>query len=401
MRRIILPLILLAIGAGAIALLVMRDPGQATLSWGDWRIETSLAALLGIIIGAVLLIGLILRLLGLILRAPRLLRQRQARRQQERALHDVADGMLCLVEGDWTQAERICKRHNNDDQGGLIWLLGAALAAHRKEEYARRDDLLRQAEARFPKASLALHLVKAEMLLDEGALDDAAHILQTLHAEVPRHVHVLRLLTEVQRRRGDWDGVLQRMPELSKLRAMHEERLLELEEEAIAGRLAQLVDQGSDAIIAFWRGVRRQLRGHERLLAAYARALAASGAHDVAVDMLLKTLGELPSMALSTVLAELDSSQPQAALEAVEGIIAHHPNAALHLFAARMAWKLDLWGKARAHAEQSIAIKPSIEAHTLLAQVLEREGQTAKALEQTQQALALVMNDKAARQAVE
>lgn len=396
MRQLILILLVIALGAAALTLLVMRDAGVAHLGWGDWQVDTTLAALLGLVVAAMVLVGLTLRMIGLALRAPRLLRQRKARRQQERALRDVADSALCLIEGEWQEAEQICKRHNRDAQGGLVWLLGAAFSAHRQGTSARRDDMLRLAETRFPDASRALRLVQAEMLIDEDRLEGALSLLQALHAEAPRQPHVLRLLTEVQRRRGEWEAVMQRLPELTRLRALPEERLLALEEDAVEGRLTQLGATGTEAVQTFWRDIRRSLRGRERLIAAYARALNASGAHDIAVDLLIKTLRERGSEALAAVLAGLDSSQPKAALEAAEALLARNVNAppALRLFAARMAWKLDLWGKARSHAEAAIASQPSVEAHALLARVLEREGHTAKALEQAQHALEHVFKTK-------
>ncbi|MEW6444627.1 MAG: heme biosynthesis protein HemY [Pseudomonadota bacterium] len=393
MRRLLLILFALVLGAGAIALLIIRDPGKAHLSWGDWQIDTSAAALLAVILALMLTLGLLWRLINLILRAPRLLRQRQARRQQERALRDVADTALCLVEGEWPEAEQICKRHHRDAQGGLVWLLATALAAHRQGASARRDDTLREAETRFPDASKALRLVQAEMLLDEGRLEGALSHLQALHAEAPRQPHVLRLLTDLHRRREEWDNVLQRLPELTRLRALPEERLLALEEEAVAGRLAQLGQISAEMVEGFWRDLRRSLRGRERLVAAYARALASSGANDAAVDLLIKSLRDRVSENLATVLAELDSSQPRATLEAVENLLARSgatgASHVLHLFAARMAWKLDLWGKARAHAEAALETRPSAEGHALLARVLERQGHGAQALEQAMAGLTL------------
>jgi len=386
MRRLFILLLLTILGAGAIALLVLRDPGQASLSWGGWHIQTTLAALLGLMIAAMVLTGLILRLLRLLLRAPELWRQRKARRRQERALRDLTQGVLSLIEGDWRDAEQLFKRHAEDIQGGLLWLTGVALAAHRQGASARRDDALRLAAQRFPEAEAALRLLQAELLIDENRLEGALSLLQALHAETPRQPHVLRLLTELHRRRGEWEAVLQRLPELTRLRALPEERLLELEENAVEGRLAQLSEDGSEAVNAFWHDLRRSLRGRERLIAAYAQALAAAGNAQAACDVLLKTLRERASQAAASALANLDPAQPKPALEAVEDLLARHgENAgtapALHLFAARMAWKLDLWGKARSHAEAALAAQPSAEAHALLARVLERDGHTQQALE--------------------
>ncbi|MDM7323294.1 MAG: heme biosynthesis HemY N-terminal domain-containing protein [Gammaproteobacteria bacterium] len=393
MRRLLIVLLLIALGVGAIALLAWHDPGQATLQWGDWHVQTSLAALLGIAVLAMLLVGLILRLLSLLLRAPTLWRQRKARRQQERALRDLTQGVISLIEGDWRDAEQMFKRHTDDAQGGLLWLIGTALAAHRQGLSARRDDALRLAEQRYPEAASALRLLQAEMLLDEGRDEGALSLLQALHAEAPRQPHVLRLLTELHRRRGEWEAVLQRLPELTRLRALPEDRLLELEEEAVEGRLTQLIPQGREAIDAFWHDIRRSLRGRERLLAAYSLALAAAGHPQAACELLLKALRERPSTHLASVLARLQPAQPKAALEAVEALLQRYgedaPLAApLHLFAARQAWALDLWGKARSHAEATLAQAPSAEAHALLARVLEREGHREQALEHALKGLA-------------
>ncbi|MEW5973925.1 MAG: heme biosynthesis HemY N-terminal domain-containing protein [Pseudomonadota bacterium] len=393
MRRLLIVLLLIAIGASAITLLAMRDPGQAALSWGDWHVQTSLAALLGIAVLAMLLVGLILRLLSLLLRAPTLWRQRKARRRQERALRDLTQGAISLIEGDWRDAEQLFKRHTDDAQGGLVWLLGAAFAAHRQGASARRDDTLRLAEKRFPEASQALRLLLAELLIDEDRLEGALSHLQALHAEAPRQPHVLRLLTELHRRRGEWEAVLQRLPELTRLRALPEERLLDLEEDAVDGRLAQLSEDGSEAVNAFWNDLRRSLRGRERLIAAHAQALAAAGNAQAACDLLLKTLRERPSTHLASVLARLQPAQPKPALEAVEALLQRYgedsPLAApLHLFAARQAWTLDLWGKARSHVEAVLAQAPSAEAHALLARVLDREGHREQALEHALKGLA-------------
>lgn len=386
MRHLFIALLLIVLSAGAIALLAWRDPGQATLHWGDWQVQTSLIALLGIAVMVMLLIGLILRLLSLLLRAPTLLRQRQARRRQERALRDLTQGVISLIEGEWRDAEQLFKRHGEDAQGGLVWLIGTALAAHRQGASARRDDTLRLAEQRYPEAAAALRLLQAEMLLHEGRDEGALSLLQAQHAVAPRQPHVLRLLTELHRRRGEWDAVLQRLPELTRLRALPEERLLELEEDAVEGRLAQLIPQGREAIDAFWHDIRRSLRGRERLFAAYALALAAAGHPQAACELLLKALRERPSTRLASVLPQLQPTQPKPALEAAEALLQRHgedsPLASpLHLFAARQAWALDLWGKARSHAEAALARVPSTEAHALLARVLEREGHREQALE--------------------
>ncbi len=392
MRRLIALFLLLALAA--IALLALRDPGHASLSWGGWQVQTTLAVLLGLALAVVLLLWLILRLLGLILRTPSLLRQRQARRKQERALRELAAAVFSLIEGDWMDAERRFKRHAEDARDGILWLLGQAFTAHRQGAPARRDDALRLAEQRYPEASRVLRLFQAELLLDDDRPQEALGRLEPLHAENPRHAQVLRLMMQAHRRLQQWQAVLDDLAKLQRLRALPEEEGLALEEEAIEGRLVQLTEQGAEAVDAFWNGLRRSLRGRERLRLAHARALAAAGQAQGACDLLFRMLREYPSVAAARLLAGLDVPEPKTALEAAESLLARHGAEAriaapLHLFAARMAWKLDLWGKARSHAEAALALAPSAEAHALLARALERQGLVQQALEQAWAALDL------------
>jgi len=83
----------------------------------------------------------------------------------------------------------------------------------------------------------------------------------------------------------------------------------------------------------------------------------------------------------------MNPSQTRSALDAAELLIERNKgvaNADLSLFAAHMAWRQDMWGKARSHADTVLQLPAHehayAEAHILLSQLDERDGQPDKAL---------------------
>ncbi len=387
MRRILLVLIALALAVGAIALLIMRDAGTAHLGWGSWQIETTMAGLLGVTLVSVVLFAAVLWLLNWLVRVPVMLRIRRQRKLEAREWDDLEHVLRQWVAADWDASEKLCKRHTATPQTRWVWLMAQAFAAHQQGLSARAEDALKQAEKSFPQNAASVRLMQAQWFMQAQRADLALPIVQRLAAQDPRHPALLRLLTEAERQQGDWDGILQQLPMLTKLRALPEEALLALEEDAIEGRLEQLAAQGVPAIEAFWRDIRKSLRGRERLVVAKAVALAACGEHDQASDMLLAALRERPGALLAATLVRMNPSQTRSALDAAELLIERNKgvaNADLSLFAAHMAWRLDLWGKARAHADTVLQLPANehayAEAHILLSQLDERDGHHDKAL---------------------
>ncbi|OYY73865.1 MAG: hypothetical protein B7Y40_07425 [Gammaproteobacteria bacterium 28-57-27] len=387
MRRILFVLIALALAVGAIALLIMRDAGTAHLGWGSWQIETTMAGLLGVTLVTVLLLVAVLWLVNWLVRVPVMLRMRRQRKLEAREWDDLEHVLRQWVAGDWDASEKLCKRHTDAQESRWVWLMAQAFAAHQQGLSARAEDALKQAEQRFPQNASSVRLMQAQWFMQSGRTELALPIVQRLAAQDPRHPALLRLLTEAERQQGDWDGVLQHLPTLTKLRAMPEEALLALEEDAVEGRLGQLGAQGAPAIEAFWRDIRKSLRGRERLIAAKAVALASCGEHDQATEVLLTALRERLSGVLAAALVRMNPTQTRTALDAVEALLERNKSttyADLNLFAAHMAWRLDLWGKSRAYAESVLSLPANehayAETHILLAQIEEHDGQPAKAL---------------------
>jgi HemY protein len=122
MVRIILFLVLIALAAVGAAW-VADQTGDVTLSWGGWRIETSLpvfALALGVIIVAAMLVWTTLSALW---RTPEKIRRRRRERRHARGRHAITHGLLAIGHGDSSAARRhadVARRHAAQDPLALL-----------------------------------------------------------------------------------------------------------------------------------------------------------------------------------------------------------------------------------------------------------------------------------------
>ena len=122
MYRIILFLVLIALAAAGAAW-VADQGGDVVLSWGGWRIKTSLpifALALGVAIVAAMLAWSILRGLW---RMPERIRRSRRERRQARGRHAITHGLLAIGHGDSTAARlhaEVARRHAAHDPLALL-----------------------------------------------------------------------------------------------------------------------------------------------------------------------------------------------------------------------------------------------------------------------------------------
>jgi HemY protein len=206
MYRIILFLVLIALAAAGAAW-IADQTGDVTLSWGGWRVQTSLPVFvlaLGVAIVAGMLAWTMLRALW---RMPERVRRSRRERRHARGRHAITHGLLAIGHGDSTAARRhadVARRHAAHDPLALLLhaqsaqLEGdreAAQAAFRA--MAERDDTrLLGLRGLFIEAQRADDPVSAVMIAEE-ALKLAPSSTWASHA-----------VLGFRCARGDWSGAL-------------------------------------------------------------------------------------------------------------------------------------------------------------------------------------------------
>src|SRR4051794_18033781 len=122
MHRIILFLVLIALAAAGAAWIADQS-GDVTLSWGVWKIHTSLPVFvlaLGVIIVAAMLAWSILRGLW---RTPERVRRARRERRHARGRHAITHGLLAVGHGDSSAARAhadVARRHAGNDPLALL-----------------------------------------------------------------------------------------------------------------------------------------------------------------------------------------------------------------------------------------------------------------------------------------
>src|SRR4030088_1397576 len=206
MVRIILFLVLIALAALGAAW-VADQTGDVTLSWGGWRIETSLpvfALVLGVIIVAAMLAWSILRGLW---RTPERLKRKRRERRQARGRHAITHGLLAIGHGDSAAARahaEVARRHAaHDPLALLLHAQSAQLDGDREGARAaframaeREDTRLLGLRGLFIEAQRADDPVSAVMIAEE-ALKLAPGSTWASHA-----------VLGFRCAKGDWSGAL-------------------------------------------------------------------------------------------------------------------------------------------------------------------------------------------------
>ena len=206
MHRIILFLLLIALASEGAAW-VASQSGDFVLSWGGWRVHTSMpvfALALGIVVVAALVIWSILRALW---RTPEKIRRAKRERRQARGRHAVTHGLLAIGHGDAAAARAyadVARKHAGNDPLALLLhaqsaqlsgdRAGARAAFHAMAE--REDTRLLGLRGLFIEAQRSDDPVSAVMIAEE-ALKLA-----------PASTWASQAVLGFRCAKGDWSGAL-------------------------------------------------------------------------------------------------------------------------------------------------------------------------------------------------
>lgn len=382
----------------ALALLFREDAGYVLIRLGPWQVETTVAFLLLSGLFAFVAGYLAIRFLVQTYRTPRRLAAWQRERRRRQARRALNQGLIALAEGKWSQAERLLLRHIEASENPLINYLAAARAAQQQGALDRRDRYLRLAHQAVPGADVAVGLSQAELQIAGRQMEQALATLQHLRQIAPRHEYVLRMLVRLHERLGDWEPLLELLPEARRRKVLAPEALRRLEITAWKGRIEQAGALGeADHLAALWRQVPRPLQQEPELALAQARQLQALGETAQAEGVLRKALHQHWDERLVDAYGRLPAEDPAHQLQIAEGWLeGHEHNPVLLLALGRIAVRARLWGKARGYLEASLAMHPTVEGYRLLAALLEQTGETQAAIEALRKGMALTAEDAAA-----
>jgi len=370
------------IGAVALALGLLREPGYLLIAYGSWSVETSLALFVAGLLVLFAALYLAIRFLVGVRHAPRRVRDWEHRRKALKARNALSRGLIELSEGQWGAAERRLIRHAGDSDNKLLNYLAAARAAQRQGADGRRDHYLRLAHRSVPGADIAVGLTQAELQIAHRQMEQALATLTHLRTIAPRHAYVLRMLMKLYLRLRDWPHLRDLLPELRRRDVVDDEQAHRLELQVHGALLGEAGRRGDlPALREVWNRIPRRLTREEALVATYAGYLSRHGAGGEAAELVEAALRREWSERLVYLYGQIPADADEQ-LAAVQGWLKQRDqDAVLLLSAARLALRKELWGKARSYLEASLALAPTAESYQLLGGLLEQLGERDAALE--------------------
>lgn len=361
-----------------LGLKIAQDPGYAVFAYQHWTVEMPLwFAIVAFIILVMILYGLLRFLDGIDFSLYRLKNWLKWRRKYK-SYSKTNRGLLELIEGNWRGAEFYLLKGIPQSDAPLINYLGAAKAAHEQQAYDRRDGYLRKAHDLAPQAEIATGLTQAQLLLDQGQLEQSLATLDQLRTLAPKQGLVLKLLEKLYIRLGDWQSLIKLLPSLKKARLINEAQFQQFEKNTYLELLRHAMhkNMGLQSIRELWESIPKKYQHDPLLIYYYAKLmLLYPEAGGEVPQLITKALKKEWNKDLIRLYGMIQSEDPKRQLAQAE--IWHKQygeQAVLLLTLGRLCMNNQLWGKAKNYLESSLKLEPAVETYLAYGTLLEKLG---------------------------
>ena len=382
-------LALLAIGASLFVQSGYADYGNVVFLVLPWRVDISLNLFLLIVAVGLFLFFVAAYLLVRVTDFPARVHAYQQRRIESGSHRALREAVRALLEGRFARAEREARvAMSTPENRGVASLLGAR-AAHRMQEYARRDAWLEKA-ANDPQVRVARLVTGAEMWGESRESRRALEALDSLHATGSRHVHAARVALSAHAQSGRWVDVLKGVHALTKRNALHPSLAERLR---VRAHRALLLERKHDpaALEAAWNRIALEERRLPELALEAARLLSQVNCTQAAVAAIEGALTQAWDNPLRGALldeyARVAATPVRLRIDRAERWLTEHPrDAALLRCLGLLCLREQLWGKARTYLTDSLREEPHPATVLALARLAEALGEHAQAAQQYREA---------------
>lgn len=380
--RFVLVIIGVLFAAIVLTLAALKDPGYVLIARMPWSVEMSLpvfiiASLLSVV-AFLLAVYLIVRLV----RIPRDVARWRGRRSRQRSREALIDGLIMLAEANWVEAEASLLAGMRDIETPVLGYLAAACVSQGQGNLEKRDEYLAAAQRTAPEHHLAIGMTQASLQYLAHQSEQALATLTELRRVAPKHKNVLRLLAQLNLELRDWTNLVELIPQLRLQQAMTPREIEALELRAHRELLTLTLPSGSlEPLQKAWNAVPKHLRGHPAFIAIYTRHLIEQNQMSTAERLLHESLEKEWDDTLVELYGRTGGEHALDQLETAESWLGLHPaNPSLLLTLGRLAMRANLDQKAIGYLERCVNLHGPIDAYTELGALLERIGETERAL---------------------
>ena len=332
-------------------------PGQVSITWQGWRLDTSFGLLLaaGVVLSAfaVMMSGVWRFLIGGPRRAWRWNRDRR-RRHGYAAL---TRGLVAVAAGDPQEARRHARRAEVLlDEPPLTMLLAAQTAQIVGDEQEAKRHFRRMLES--PQTEFLGLRGLITQALKSGDQDEALKLARRARALRPQTGWVQTTLFELESRGGDWRAAQVTLRQAKKLGALPPAMARRHEAAVALERSRQAVQEGRDGdALADAEQAWQAEPDHAAVAPALAARYLAAGKSRAALRIIEQAWTRAPHGDLAALFLRVkEASEPLARVKLIERLASLAPrHVESHLALARATLDAKLWGEARRHLLNVIA----------------------------------------------
>mgnify|MGYP001158916383 FL=1 len=358
------------------------DPGYLLIAFGNHTFETSLFAFL-VLCGSVYFLFRILKVLinwidlGRVFRVRKLLDDRK----KDKAESAKVEGLIQILNGDWSAGYESLKKGMGAKDTDVITYIASSYAAFKSSKTDKWQQLLKEAEEKFPTYKSAIDLLHAKLLSETGQCDQARVILESLKGNSRYNARVTILLAELYLKLEDFESIEPLLPSLERDNLIDPEELEKIRVQIFKGKIRTLAEgnnfqnspDAKNSLSAAWRKVPRKLSGNEELVLFYANILLRLGEGLESMRVIEKSISKKWSNRLTRFYGEHDFNRnSQQLITAEKWLKKSRNNEILFLTLARISLRNELWEKARGYYDSSLGVSPSPEAYLELS-ILQRK----------------------------
>ena len=375
MKWLLLILLTLLLGL-ILGPLIQNIPGTVLLVFEQSSVQFRLWVGLLLVVSALLFFVFIYHVLIKLLSSAGRIQRWSGSRRFSKARQKTIKGMIALSEGHWATAEKLLSSAASNTDTALINYLAAAQAAEAQNAHERRDQYLRLAHLAEPSAEVAVGLTQAQLQYRHGQMEEALATLTHLQHLTPKHGPILLLLSKVYQKLGEWQRVVNLLPDLQKTKAIPDPELAQLTIEVWQGYMSHhATTHGAEGLQNVWNSMPKKLRQVDAIEYRYYDLLIKNNASLEAVKGLSQRLKKDGAEQFLTLFGVLDLPDLSQHLKFVEKLGDKFNHSYVWaLTAGKLALKLEIWGQAKNYFDQALKEKPSAEARQLLAIALDALG---------------------------
>ncbi len=393
--RWLMSALLLAVLAAVVALILQINAGNVAFLVHPYRVDVSLNLFIVALVVLLAFVYWAARAIQKVADFPEQVRLYRARREEVGGQQALVEAVRSLLEGRFARAEKAARSAQSSGTTAGVAALIAARAAHRMQEFERRDEWLQRAEG--DRAMQTARLVtSAEMWTEQRENDAALDAIDRLQGAGARHIHATRIALNANLQSGRWDDALKAVRLLEKRNALHPVLARKLRH-AIYRELMLAQRHDPAALESSWRRLPQADREMPEIALEGARLLNVAGRGHLAAEVIETALGKSPAawdeMAerLLDEYARAQAFPARGQLERAEAWLAQAPQrgpirAALLRTAGLICLREQLWGKSKGYLQESLTEASHPSTFLALARLADTVGDEADAARQYREA---------------